>query len=411
MSESSCQSLTGKHVILGVSGGIAAYKAADLARRLIKAGAEVQVVMTRAAHQFVSPLTFQALTGRPVRSETFDYQAEAAMGHIELARWADVVLVAPATAHVMAQIANGMAGDLLTTLCLATPAPLFLAPAMNQQMWRQDSTRENVRRLLAQNVTLLGPASGSQACGDVGPGRMEEPDVLVESLEAWARQRQHLKGCRVVVTAGPTREPLDPVRFLSNHSTGKMGYAMARAFAEAGADVTLVSGPVTLDPPAGVERVMVSTAVDMHQAVQACLQQARVDWFVGCAAVADYRPAEVAPQKIKKGDHELALTLVRNPDIISEVARSSLRPARVVGFAAETEQVEGHALKKLTAKGLDWICANRVGQGMGFARDDNRILLLGADGTSREFGPDRKISIARQLVEFWSSRQIEPPSA
>ncbi|MGC8733402.1 MAG: bifunctional phosphopantothenoylcysteine decarboxylase/phosphopantothenate--cysteine ligase CoaBC, partial [Halothiobacillaceae bacterium] len=339
--------LTGKHILLGLSGGIAAYKACDLVRRLRDAGAEVRVVMTEGATHFVTPLTLQALSGYPVRTSVWDEAAEAAMGHIELARWADAILIAPASADVLARLAAGMADDLLTTLCLATEVPLLLAPAMNRVMWANPATQANVQTLTARGAILLGPAAGAQACGETGEGRMLEPVELVARLVEHLTPPQHgLAGKRVVITAGPTREALDPVRFISNRSSGRMGYALAEAAQATGAEVVLISGPTALPTPKGVARIDVETALQMRNAVMA---QMPCDIFIGTAAVADYRPLEAAPEKIKKGAEQLTLTLVKNPDIVSEVAALPERPF-VVGFAAETEHVLEHARDKLVRK-------------------------------------------------------------
>lgn len=389
-----------RNVVLGVSGGIAAYKSADLVRRLREAGCEVRVVMTPAAQQFVTPLTLQAVSGRPVHTELLDPSAEAGMGHIELARWAHVVLIAPASADVMAKLAHGLADDLLSTLCLATAAPLVLAPAMNQQMWDAPATQANKRLLEERGVRLLGPGEGSQACGETGPGRMLDPLDIVREL--WhPGAAPPLAGRSVLVTAGPTREPLDAVRFLSNHSSGKMGYALARAAAEAGAEVTLVSGPTALPVPAGVRRIAVTSAREMFEAVMA--RAARSDIFIGAAAVADYRPERCAPSKIKKGPGALALSLVPNPDILSEVAALAGGPF-TVGFAAETEDVAGHAREKLRKKSLDLIAANRVGSpGTGFDSDENALLVLWAGGR-RELARASKAALAHELVRIIADR-------
>jgi phosphopantothenoylcysteine decarboxylase/phosphopantothenate--cysteine ligase len=363
-------------VILGISGGIAAYKAGELARRLRDARAEVRVVMTRSASAFVTPLALQTLSGSPVRQELLDPLDEAAMDHIELARWADLVLVAPATAHLMARLAMGLADDLLTTLALATAAPLVLAPAMNQQMWLHPATQENRRRLIDRGVRILGPAVGAQACGEHGPGRMLEPSEIVAALTDAAPGP--LSGRRVLMTAGPTREPLDPVRFIGNRSSGRMGYALAEALTARGADVTVISGPVALAAPAVRRLVRVETAVQMAAAVMEHVQDC--DLFVATAAVADYRPAEPAASKIKKGMSEVVLHLVKNPDILAQVTALPGRPF-TVGFAAETDRLEEHAASKLEAKCLDMIAANRVGgeQG-GFDREENALVVLWPGG-------------------------------
>ncbi|MGC9008827.1 MAG: bifunctional phosphopantothenoylcysteine decarboxylase/phosphopantothenate--cysteine ligase CoaBC [Halothiobacillaceae bacterium] len=388
--------LTGKHILLGLSGGIAAYKACDLVRRLRDAGAEVRVVMTEGATHFVTPLTLQALSGYPVRTSVWDEAAEAAMGHIELARWADAILIAPASADVLARLAAGMADDLLTTLCLATEVPLLLAPAMNRVMWANPATQANVQTLTARGAILLGPAAGAQACGETGEGRMLEPVELVARLVEHLTPPQHgLAGKRVVITAGPTREALDPVRFISNRSSGRMGYALAEAAQATGAEVVLISGPTALPTPKGVARIDVETALQMRNAVMA---QMPCDIFIGTAAVADYRPLEAAPEKIKKGAEQLTLTLVKNPDIVSEVAALPERPF-VVGFAAETEHVLEHARDKLVRKKLDLIAANRVGEGLAFDQPDNALTVLW-DGGQAEFPQTDKRQLARQLIEL-----------
>ena len=394
-------SLSGKRVLLGVTGGIAAYKSPDLVRRLREQGAEVRVVMTPSAAQFVTPLTFQAVSGYPVRGGLWDESAEAAMSHIELARWAELVLVAPATADFLARLAAGLADDLLTTLCLATAAPIAVAPAMNRLMWANAATRDNVRQLAARGVAVLGPAAGDQACGETGAGRMLEPLEIVAALPGPAVPGDGvLAGQRVVVTAGPTREALDPVRYLTNRSSGKMGYAVAAAAARAGAEVVLVSGPVNLPPPLGARVVPVDTAAEMRAAVQAEVPGAAI--FIAAAAVADYRPANPAPQKMKKHAGEMELKLVRNPDIRAEVAAGSPRPF-VVGFAAETEQVEANARLKLAGKGLDMIAANKVGADCGFDREDNSLLVLWADG-QEDLGCAGKADLADRLIGLIAAR-------
>jgi phosphopantothenoylcysteine decarboxylase/phosphopantothenate--cysteine ligase len=394
-------SLAGKQVLLGVTGGIAAYKAPDLVRRLREQGAEVRVVMTPAAARFVTPLTFQAVSGNPVRDSLWDEAAEAAMGHIELARWADLVLVAPATADFLARLAAGMADDLLATLCLATAAPLWAAPAMNRQMWANPATQDNIARLQARGLRLLGPAEGAQACGETGAGRMLEPAGIVAALQgAPLAADGALAGRKVMVTAGPTREALDPVRYLTNRSSGKMGYAVARAALEAGAEVVLVSGPVDLPPPPGARVIRVETAAQMRAAVQGEL--AGTDVFIAAAAVADYRPAQVAASKIKKQADEMQLGLLRNPDILAEVAAAEPRPF-VVGFAAETNDVEANARKKLEGKRLDMIAANRVGADCGFDREDNALRVLWPGG-GEDLGSGAKAGLARRLVELIAER-------
>lgn len=391
--------LAARRVLLIVSGGIAAYKAPDVVRRLRDAGAEVQVVMTPAASAFITPLTLQAVSGREVRNELFDPAAEAAMGHIELARWADVILIAPATADFLARLRLGMANCLASAVCLATEAPLLAAPAMNQQMWKHPATQDNLAALAARGVRFAGPGAGSQACGEVGPGRMLE---AVEICAATAALFEHglLNGCRVLLTAGPTREPIDPVRYISNHSSGKMGYAIATALREAGAIVTLVSGPTILPPPAGVTLVNVETARDMHEAVMARLP---TDIFVATAAVADYRIDNAASNKIKRSDSALELKLVPNPDILKCVAASAAPPF-TVGFAAETNDVERHARDKLERKAIDMVAANLVGgAGLGFNADDNELMVIWRDG-SRLLPRAAKTRLARTLVDVIAER-------
>lgn len=391
--------MSGRRIVLGVTGGIAAYKSADLVRRLREAGAEVRVVMTRGAQAFVTPLTFQAVSGHPVHTEFLDETAEAGMGHIELARWADLVLVAPATADFMARLAHGLADDLLSTVCLATTASLVLAPAMNRQMWANSATQRNRSLLQQRGVCLIGPESGSQACGEIGPGRMTEPDELVAAV--LGLNEGALAGRHVVVTAGPTYEDIDPVRFIANRSSGRMGFAVAAAAAEAGAKVSLVSGPVVLETPRGVERSDVRSAIEMRECALKLAHGA--DVFFGVAAVADYRPASAAGQKIKKTGSEQTLQLVRNPDIVAEVAAMSDRPF-TVGFAAETGNLRAHALEKLSGKKLDLIAANRVGhEGSGFESENNEILLLSGDGEVH-LGCGSKLELARLLIREVASR-------
>jgi phosphopantothenoylcysteine decarboxylase/phosphopantothenate--cysteine ligase len=394
-----------RRILLGVTGGIAAYKAAELVRRLRERGAEVQVVMTAGAREFVTPLTFQALSGRPVRSDLWDPAAEAAMGHIELARWADLVLVAPASADFLARLAGGRADDLLATLCLATAAPIAVAPAMNRLMWSNPATVANVATLAARGVRVLGPGRGDQACGEVGEGRMLEPEELATLVSeaprgAAVRPGGPLAGRHVVITAGPTREPLDPVRFISNRSSGKMGYAIAGALVEAGARVTLISGPVGLPTPAGATRVDVETAEQMHAAVHEAI--ATADVYIGAAAVADYTPARCADLKIKKTSDCLDLHLTKAPDILASVAALARRPF-TVGFAAETNDVEKHARDKLTRKRLDLIAANEVGANKAFDREDNALLVLW-DGGSRELSLKSKSDLAREFVALVGER-------
>lgn len=393
--------LHGARVLLGVSGGIAAYKSADLVRRLREAGAEVRVVMTEAAQRFITATTLQALSGHPVRVSMWDEAAEAAMGHIELARWASQVLVAPASADVLARLAHGHADDLLATLCLATAAPIAVAPAMNRLMWANAATQANLALLRQRGVAVLGPEAGEQACGEVGEGRMREPAALVADLAALLVPKR-LAGHRVLVSAGPTYEDIDPVRFLGNRSSGRMGFAVAEAAAAAGAEVTLVAGPVKLPTPPGVRRIDVRSAAELHAAVLAALPGQAV--YVGAAAVADYRPVEVAERKLKKSDGPATLVLERTVDVLAEVARHPARPRCVMGFAAETHDVEAYARGKLEAKRLDAIAANRVGvAGSGFDAEDNALVLYWHGG-EQAFGPGSKRSIAAGLVAWIADR-------
>ncbi len=393
---SSLASLNNKRILLGISGGIAAYKSAELVRRLMDHGADVRVVMTRAAQEFITPLTLQALSGNPVHAELLDPEAEAGMGHIELARWADLVMIAPASADLMARLAQGKADDLLTTLFLATPARVVLAPAMNQGMWRNASTQANAALLEQRGVTLLGPADGSQACGDVGPGRMLEPDQLA-ALTAQQFQSGLLAGKKVVITAGPTREAIDPVRYISNHSSGKMGYALAEAAAEAGATTVLISGLTQLACPDRVNRIDVISAQEMHDASLAAISEC--DLFIASAAVADYRPAQLAEQKIKKtGQDVMTIELVKNPDIVTAVAASTPKPY-TVGFAAETQDVLAYARGKLERKNLDLVIANDVSQaGIGFNSDRNQVTLVWPKG-EESLDENNKSQLARDLIE------------
>lgn len=389
-----------RKILLGVTGGIAAYKSPDLVRRLIDQGAEVQVVMSRGAQQFVTALTFQAVSGRPVRDDLWDESSEAAMGHIELARWADEIVIAPATADFIAKLTHGFAEDLLTTLCLATTAPITIAPAMNRQMWANPATQANVRILKERGVRVLGPASGEQACGEVGVGRMLEPTQIAAEVFTTRGGAGPLQGLKVVVTAGPTREKIDPVRFISNRSSGKMGYAVAEAAREAGAHVVLVSGPVQIPTPRGVERVDVESAEQMLSAVQTNV--AGADIFIAAAAVSDYRCREIACEKIKKTSDTLNLALARAPDVLATVSRNESRPF-LVGFAAETEHVERNALIKLANKNLDMIAANKVGDGLAFDKDDNALTVYWKDD-KRELTMTSKAALARQLVELIAER-------
>lgn len=398
---SSLASLTNKHVLLGVTGGIAAYKSAELIRRLQDAGAIVQVVMTPAAQEFITPLTLQALSGYPVHTTLLDPEAEAGMGHIQLARWADVILVAPASADFIARLAQGLGNDLLTTLCLASRAPIAIAPAMNQGMWHNCATQENLDLLATRGIHQFGPASGLQACGDVGVGRMLDIPELVQST-AQLFETGVLAGKHVVITAGPTREALDPVRYLSNHSSGKMGYALAEAAAEAGAKTFLISGPTQLPTPARVTRIDVVTANDMLAAAQQYAQDA--DVFIGAAAVADYRPQAIATQKIKKtNDDNLTLTLVKNPDIIATIAQMPNRPL-MVGFAAESENLVEYARAKLIRKNLDLVVANNISEaGIGFNSDNNAVTLVDHQGETALNTQSKRV-LARELVARIANR-------
>ena len=391
------QGLAGQRIVLCVTGGIAAYKAADLARRLQDAGAQVRVVMTEAATRFITPMTFQALTGQAVRTSLWDEAAEAAMGHIELARWADRLLVAPASADSIARLAAGLAGDLLGTLYLATEAPLVLAPAMNRVMWAHPATQANLATLQARGAQVLGPGEGDQACGEVGAGRMLEPLQIVAALQAAGA----LAGRRLLITAGPTFEDLDPVRFIGNRSSGKMGFALAAEAARQGAEVTLVAGPVALSTPAGVHRLDVRSAEQMRAAVLAALPGQ--DAFIGAAAVADFRPAQVASTKINKSAGLPQVEWTATPDILTEVAAHAQRPALVVGFAAETDDLEAHARDKLARKRVDLIAANRVDAGLGFEADDNALTVFAANAT-REIARQPKAGVARELLAIVAER-------
>ncbi len=383
------------NILLGVSGGIAAYKACDLARQLVKAGCSVQVVMTESATQFVTPLSFQALTGAPARVALFDAAHEAAMGHIELARWPDAIVIAPASANTLARIAHGFAGDLLSTLALATDKPIFVAPAMNRLMWANPATQANMAALAARGVHVLGPGAGEQACGEVGEGRMWEPQQIAEAVLAALRPApQLLAGVRAVVTAGPTREPLDPVRFITNRSSGKQGYAVAAALKALGAEVCLLSGPTNLPCPAGVQRKEIETAAEL---LAASLDAARTaDLFVAAAAVADYRAATVASEKIKKSDAELTMSFAKNPDILMEL-RAAYPKLFMVGFAAETQALAEHARGKLQRKGLQMIAANWVGNGRAFDAEDNALSVFTATA-QQEIPHGPKTEVARALA-------------
>ncbi len=390
------------NVVLGISGGIAAYKTPDLVRRLRERGAEVQIVMTKSAEEFVTETALQAVSGRPLRSNLWDKEAEAAMSHIELARWADLVLIAPATAEVMARLVSGAAPDLLSTICLATQSPIALAPAMNQAMWRNAATQSNREVLEERGIHILGPDVGSQACGETGAGRMLKPDDIAAAVSGILARGNTglLEDRRVVLTAGPTREPIDPVRYITNRSSGKMGYALARAAALQGARVTLISGPVNLPEPADVEVVRVETAEEMYKATHDAIGGA--DIFIAAAAVADYRPASAAAQKIKKKQTEMSIELVRCPDILASIAALDQAPF-TVGFAAETDNVLAYARGKLENKMLSMIVANRVGRDCGFDSDDNTVTALWADG-ERHFPTASKIELAGRLIALIAER-------
>lgn len=407
-----------KNIILAVTGGIAAYKSAILVRRLKDFGFDVRVVMTHGAQAFITPLTFQALSGNPVHTELLNPEAEAGMGHIELARWADLILVAPASCDSIAKFANGLADDLLSTLYLASKAPVWVAPAMNQQMWAAKATQRNLQTLVEDGVHVIMPDAGEQACGDVGLGRMPEPEDLARQVAAYFHKAQRaiaekfglLAGKRVTITAGPTREAIDPVRYISNHSTGKMGFSLAAACYAAGAKVTLVAGPVSLDTPNGVQRINVSSAmqmldVSMNQLKEGC------DIFIATAAVADYRVAQVAEHKIKKAGDELAVSLVKNPDIVATIAEQQQRPF-MVGFAAETQNVEQYAAGKLVAKKLDMIACNDVSRpDIGFASDENAMTVFFAQSyhmEKRELEKASKQEISQQLVEAIHDALVHP---
>ena len=391
-----------RHILVAISGGIAAYKGAELVRLLKKQGAQVRVVLSRGATEFITPLTMQALSGEPTHTELLDEAAEAGMGHIELARWADMLVIAPATADVLSRLAQGRADDLLTTVALATPAPVAVAPAMNQQMWAHAATQENVQQLAARGIQIIGPDAGEQACGDVGPGRLLEPDAIVAALNQRFENRL-LEGRRVVITAGPTREAIDPVRYLSNHSSGKMGYALADACAAAGADVALISGPVTLEPPARVVLHHVTTAIEMCRAATTLAEGA--DLFIAAAAVADYRPEVPSPEKLKKrGGEPMSLSLVENPDIIQSVAQLTPRPSLMVGFAAETHEVLAHAREKRVRNCLDMIIAKDVSdQRTTFGSEQNAVhMITENDETALPLASKRVI--AEQIIAALAAR-------
>ena len=388
--------LTNKKIVLGITGGIAAYKCAELVRRLKDAGCEVKVVMTESAKHFITPLTMQAVSGETVSDSLLDPSAEASMGHIEFAKWADLILVAPATCNIIAKMAAGIADDLLTTLLLATPAKVAVAPAMNQQMYAHAATQANLATLKARNVLIWGPGKGEQACGDIGAGRMLEPHELFALCTA-KEQPQLLAGKTITITAGPTREPLDPVRFISNHSSGKMGYALAEAALQFGAKVNLISGPVTIKAPTGVNLINIESAEELL--TESLTYASQSDAFIGCAAVADYRAANIATQKMKKQGDELTLTLTKNPDVIAAIANLTQNRPYTVGFAAETQNVESYAKGKLQNKNLDMICANDVSKsGLGFNSDHNALTLYWHN-EQLELPTTSKVEIARKVIE------------
>lgn len=397
--------LTGRRILLCVCGGIAAYKAVELVRRLREAGAEVQVAMTANAQRFIGAASLQAVSGVPVRGTLWDEAAEAAMGHIELARWADRVVVAPATADILAKLAQGLADDLVSTLCLATTAPIAVVPAMNNRMWLHPATRTNVATLRGRGVQVIGPDDGAQACGEFGPGRLREPPDIVAELDAAFAATDDLAGRRLLISAGPTFEDLDPVRFIGNRSSGKMGFAIAAAAARRGAEVVMVAGPVHLATPAGVQRIDVRSAAQMRDAVLGALP---ADIYIGAAAVADYTPRTVSAEKIKKtregGGETLTVELIRTPDVLAEVASHAQRPRVVVGFAAETNDVERYARDKLQRKKLDMIAANQVGRaGCGFESDDNALTVIDAE-TVHALGPAAKTALADALLDLIRAR-------
>ena len=393
--------LTNKQILIGISGGIAAYKSAELVRALIKNGADVRVCMTKAACEFITPLTLQALTGNPVHTDLLDTEAEAAMGHIELARWADVIMIAPASADLIARLAHGHANDLLLTVCLATEAPIHLAPAMNRIMWSNTATQENCKLLEQRGYTLHGPASGEQACGETGEGRMLEAQELADKLtKLFSLNNQPLAGKTVLITAGPTREAIDPVRFISNRSSGKMGYAIAVAAQKLGAIVELVSGPVALEAPSGVVRHLVESAQEMHAKTMKLAEDA--DIFIATAAVSDYSPVNIAQQKIKKSTDKLSMELSYNPDILSDISHT-FPNLFSVGFAAETERLIEHAQDKMKRKKLDMIVANHVGKNKGFEQDTNQLEILW-EGGQISLPEKDKSTLAIELMHIISEK-------
>ncbi len=393
--------LTNRRILVGVSGGIAAYKSAELVRRLIDLGAEVRVAMTKAAQEFITPLTLQALSGKPVSTDLLNTEAEAAMGHIELARWADLIVIAPASADIISRLAKGAGDDILTTICLARRCPLAIAPAMNQAMWHNSSTQENLATLQKHNIHQFGPDKGGQACGDIGFGRMSEPDALAQEVCKCFETRA-LEGKRVVITAGPTREAIDPVRYISNYSSGKMGYALAQAAAEAGAHTILISGPTALASPEHVKCINVVSAEEMQEACmnQVYESQSPCDIFIASAAVADYRPIEIAKQKIKKNDQDtMMLEMVKNPDIVATIASQANSPL-VVGFAAETQNLIENAKSKLAKKQLDLVIANDVSKtDIGFNSDNNAVTIITKEAIT-EMAERSKSQVATDIIDY-----------
>ncbi|UVK78040.1 MAG: fused 4'-phosphopantothenoylcysteine decarboxylase and phosphopantothenoylcysteine synthetase [Sodalis sp. Fse] len=389
--------LTGKHIILGVSGGIAAYKSPELVHRLRERGAEVRVVMTTTAKSFITPLSLQAASGFPVADDLLHPASTAAMDHIELVKWADLVLLAPATADLIARLAAGFANDLLSTLCLATTAPIAAAPAMNQQMYQAAATQTNLTTLHKRGVLLWGPDNGTQACGDIGPGRMSDPLTLVDLARRHFTTNSSLSHLNIMITAGPTREALDPVRFISNHSSGKMGFSIAQAAAAKGAKVTLVAGPVNLPTPTGVQRIDVTSALEMQDAVMRTIQHQQI--FIGCAAVADYRTSKVSPEKIKKKGNELMITMIKNPDIVAEVGALIVNRPYVVGFSADTQNIEEYARQKRIIKHIDLICANDVFRASQECNSDKNALHLFWQNGETQLPRSKKIVLAQQLID------------
>ncbi len=389
-------SLYSKKIVLGVTGSIAIYKSAELIRLLKKAGCEVQVVATKSSKEFIAPLTFQTLSGRQVYDEMFNDNIEFKIGHISIARWADLILIAPASANIIAKMANGIADDLLSTICLASKVPIAVAPGMNETMWENPATQENISKLLNRGVKLIGPNSGFQACGEIGNGRMSEPKEIIEAIEIFFLP-QIFKDKKIMITAGPTIEPIDPARYISNYSSGKMGYAIADIAQKMGAVVTLVSGPVHLEPIQGLNLIKVKTANEMYHAVKDNIEG--IDIFIGAAAVADYRLEQPFTEKIKKSEDSLTLKLVKNPDIISSVSKLNNVPV-VVGFSAETTNLEENALMKLNAKKIDIIAGNLVGENKGFNSEENELILLTKNGAKVKLGSKPKKMLAKELLFF-----------